>query len=121
VGEETITVSGSKFPVYTENGEYKVDVRSSYATLGMYQMVVTVYIENQKRGIFRRRFKKVRKISTSWDNYRYWLENTVELAEKAVKKYEEEIAEDIRHRKAVKESIAQFDNWDGIINESEDE
>lgn len=109
-------MSVKKFPVISENGNaYEVEIffGESISLMGL-----NVVISEQGRGLFGRQRMKIRRHFQDWkadeedviQEYSY-----VDIAKKYVRKYEEEIAEEIAFYQRVKTIEKEFEEWDGII------
>lgn len=103
----------SKYPVITEEGNYRVDINKSHIAFGMYCWIVYVYVKNDKKTFFNRKeFTRVYEYETGWCSFEEHAVNLVGLAEKAVRTYEEEVVIFNRNFDA---SIKKFEKWDGNL------
>lgn len=105
----------TKFPVITDIGEYKVTIDSEPVAFSAHQWRVRVYEENTERKLFGSKFNLVYTYKSGWGAYKDLSEDLVGLARTVVTKYEEEVAEDIRYERMIKESVDRFEKWDGRI------
>jgi hypothetical protein len=102
-----------KYPVTTPDGEYQVVVYERYITCGIYGFNADVQIPCNS--MFRK-FKTVYNISY-WPNKfeEKYNHNYIKFAQDAIIQYEDSIKVKIERKKLIRENLAAWDQWDGIV------
>ncbi|QVY63923.1 hypothetical protein [Cytobacillus gottheilii] len=104
----------SKYPVKTDIGEYKVDIIDTHVAFGLRQWVVRIFTKNERKTFFnRRKFILMYEVGTAWRNYEEFAVDLVGLAKSVVKRYEDEVAAELKFDQDFKVSIKLFNDWDG--------
>lgn len=101
----------SKYPVKGDFGDYQVELREKYVTLGMYQIVASVKVKRDRKRFYQSEFKELYRYETGWSTYKDWILNLVGLAQTAVIEHENTI----RFKISKESAIEDFENWNGNL------
>jgi len=113
-----------KFPIITNNGEYKVSITRSEELYAGESLTVKVFVEREKKRFYQKRFKNVYKrvYYKNEDEFEIYIKDLIEFAKYAVLRYETLEAEELKknQEERVKElefEAAQrlFNEWDGDL------